>query len=244
MKRLLPILAIGAAAVLASGCRIGASHEARDPGPVADRTYAPGAFDRIAVSGPYDVIVKTGGEPGVTARGGQAILDETEVVVENGELQIKPKNRGGFRWQMGRDSKVRMTVTAASIRAATIAGSGGIDLDRGTGNDFKGEVAGSGDLSIGSVESAAAEFSIAGSGGLRAGGKVGKLDINIAGSGDVDLAGLTATDASVSIAGSGNVRARATGTADVSILGSGDVEITGGAKCNVSKNGSGDVRCS
>ncbi len=244
MKRLLPFIAIGAAAVMASGCRIGGSDEARDPGPVADRSYAPGAFDRIAVSGPYDVIVKTGGQPGVTARGGQAILDETEVVVENGELQIKPRNRRGFSWRMSRDSKVRMTVNAASIRGATIAGSGGIDLDRASGPRFEGEVAGSGDLAIGAVDAEAAEFSIAGSGGVRAGGKVGKLDINIAGSGDIDLSGLTATDASVSIAGSGNVRARATGTADVSIMGSGDVEITGGAKCTVSKNGSGDVRCS
>lgn len=244
MTRLLPILAIGAAAVLASGCRIGGSDEARDPGPAVERSFTVGAFDRIAVSGPYDVTVRSGGQPGVTARGGQAILDETEVVVENGELRIKPKNRRGFSWRMTRDSKVRMTVTASAIRGATIAGSGGIDLDRATGASFKGEVAGSGDLAIGSVEAETAEFSIAGSGGLRAGGKVGTIDVNIAGSGDVDLAGLTATDASVSIAGSGNVRARATGTANVSILGSGDVEISGGAKCTVTKNGSGDVRCS
>ena len=244
MKRLLPIIAIGVAGVMASGCRIGGSHEARDPGPVVERSFAVGAFDRIAVSGPYDVTVRSGGQPGVSARGGQAILDETEVVIEDGELRIRPKNRRGFSWRMGRDSKVRMTVNAASIRGATIAGSGGIDLDRASGDRFEGEVAGSGDLAIGSVETQAAEFSIAGSGGVRAGGKVGKLDVSIAGSGDVDLSGLTATDASVSIAGSGNVRARATGTADVSIMGSGDVEMTGGAKCTVSKNGSGDVRCS
>ena len=243
MKRLIPILAIGAIAAFSSGCRFEGHSEARDAGPAVDRTFQVGAFDRIAVSGPYDITVKTGGQPGVTARGGQAILDDTEVVVEDGVLKIKPRLRNN-RWRWSDDGKVRMTVNAAALRGATIAGSGGIDIDRAGGPEFKGEVAGSGDLAIGAIEANSAAFSIAGSGGVRAGGKVAKLDVSIAGSGDVDLSGLTATDASVSIAGSGNVRARATGTADVSVMGSGDVEVTGGAKCSVSKHGSGDVRCS
>ena len=244
MKRLIPVLAISAIAAFASACHSNGSAETRDAGPAVDRTFAVGAFDRIAVSGPYDVKVLSGGQPGVTARGGQAILDETEVVVENGVLEIRPKDRKRNRWHWGKDSQVRMTVNASAIRGATIAGSGGIDLDRATGPEFKGEVAGSGDLAVGAIETNSAAFAIAGSGGVRAGGTVAKLDISIAGSGDVDLSALTATDASVSIAGSGNVRTRATGTANVSVLGSGDVEVTGGAKCTVSKNGSGDVRCS
>jgi hypothetical protein len=244
MKRSIPVLALGAIALLGAGCHFNGSAEARDAGPAVNRNFQVGAFDRIAVSGPYDVTVRTGGQPGVTARGGQAVLDETEVVVENGELRIRPRGRKNFRWTWGGDNQVRMTVTAASIRGATIAGSGGIDIDRASGGDFKGEVAGSGDLAIGAVEAGAAEFSIAGSGGVRAGGKVAKLDVSIAGSGDVDLSALTATDASVSIAGSGNVRTRATGSADVSVMGSGDVEVTGGARCSISKHGSGDVRCS
>jgi hypothetical protein len=243
MKRLLPICAISALALLAGGCHLGGHAEARDAGPAVDRTFPVGAFDRIAVAGPYDVTVKTGGQPGVSARGGQAVLDDTEVVVENGVLKIKPKSRFG-NWHWGKDNQVRMTVNAAAIRGATIAGSGGIDIDRAGGSEFKGEIAGSGDLAIGALEASSAAFSVAGSGGVRAVGKVAKLAVSIAGSGDVDLSALTATDASVSIAGSGNVRAHATGTADVSVMGSGDVEVTGGAKCSVSKHGSGDVRCS
>ena len=196
------------------------------------------------MAGPYDVTVKTGGQPGVTARGGKSVLDETEVVIENGELRIKPKEHLNIRWHWGKDSKVRMTVTTGAIREASIAGSGGIDLDRATGTSSRARSPVAGDLAIGAITSRSAAFSVAGSGGVRGGGQTAKLDISIAGSGDVDLSGLTSTDASVSIAGSGNVRARATGTADVSVMGSGDVEVTGGAKCSVSKHGSGDVRCS
>ena len=245
MTRLIstPALALAAVALLAGGCNF--THaEARDAGPAVDRSYQVASFDRITVSGPYEVTVKTGGRPGVKAHGGEAILAETDIIVENGELKIVPKKKNGVRWNWGKDGKVRVEVSAPSLREATIAGSGGIQVDRVAGGDFEGTVAGSGNLGIAQLEAGKAEFSVAGSGEVRASGTARALDLSIAGSGDADLSQLTATNASVSIAGSGNVRARATGTADVSIMGSGDVELTGGAKCDVTKHGSGDVRCS
>jgi hypothetical protein len=242
MKRLLPIAAI---ALLASGCNWSRSdhEETRDAGPAATRNYQVGAFDRISVSGPYEVSVETGGQPGVTANGGEAILADTEVVVENGELKIRPKKKNGIHWNWGHGGKVTIKVSGAALKAAEIAGSGNILIDRVAGN-FSGDVAGSGNLDLAKVEGGKIDLSIAGSGGVRAVGKAEALDISIAGSGDVDTTALDVVAADISIAGSGNVRARATGTADVAIMGSGDVEIVGGAKCDVSKHGSGDVRCS
>lgn len=241
MKRLLPVIAI---ALAAGGCHFGSKAESREAGPAVDRSYQVAAFDRIEVAGPYEVTVKSGGQPGVTAHGGEAILAETEIVVENGVLKIKPKKRNGFRWSFNDSNKVRIDVSAAALRGAAIAGSGGIIVDRVAGGDFKGEIAGSGDLTVNAIDAASVSLAVAGSGEVRASGKTQAVDISIAGSGDVDVSGLESATADVSIAGSGNVRARATSTADVSIMGSGDVELTGGAKCNVSKHGSGDVRCS
>jgi hypothetical protein len=244
MQKLIPIAAIGAISALASGCHFSNHAEARDAGPAGDRSYQVGAFDRITVAGPYEVTVKTGGQPGVTAHGGEAILAETDFIVENGELRIGPKKKRGMRWNWTNRSPVRVEVSAASLREATIAGSGGIQIDRVAGGDFEGTVAGSGNLGIAQMDAGKTEFSVAGSGEVRASGKARSLDLSIAGSGDVDLSALEVVAADVSIAGSGNVRARATGTASVSIMGSGDVELTGGAKCDVTKHGSGDVRCS
>ena len=243
MKFLVPIAAI---AVVLSGCNWSSSddREARDVGPAVGRDYQVGAFDRIEVAGPYEVSVVTGKQPKVSARGGEAILAETDIRVEGGVLKIGPKRKNGFRWNMGRDGKVAVKVSAASLRGAEIAGSGGVTIDRVAGPDFKGEVAGSGDLRIDRVEGGRWDLAIAGSGEVRASGKAEALDLSIAGSGDVDVSGLEVVTADISIAGSGNVRARATGTADVSIMGSGDVEVSGGAKCAVSKAGSGNVTCS
>jgi hypothetical protein len=231
-----------ALALLAGACHVGSKAEDREPDPQVSRNFQVGAFDKLAVSGPYEVNVVSGGAPGVSATGGANLLDETEVVVENGTLKIRPKKRGGihFNWHEG---KAVFTVNAAALHAAAIAGSGGVTVDKVAG-DFDGAVAGSGDLKLASVAGGKIALNIAGSGGIDAAGKADSVDLSIAGSGDIRAGGLAAKTADVSIAGSGNVAANASETADVSIMGSGDVEIKGGAKCSVSKAGSGDVRCS
>lgn len=239
MIRLVPL----AAATIALGaCHVSADGRERDAGAKVSRNYQVGTFEKIAVAGPYDVKVVTGGQPRVSAVGGENLLDETEVVVDGDTLEIRPRKNKGFRWSWT-NGKAEFTVNVAALRGAAIAGSGGINVDKVAG-DFEGDVAGSGDLRLAAVNGGKLKLSIAGSGEISAAGKAESLDIGIAGSGDIDARSLASRTADVSIAGSGNVAANVTDTADVSIMGSGDVELTGGAKCKVSKAGSGNVRCS
>lgn len=234
-------VSLAAVGLLATACHVGAGAEERDPGPDVSRSYQVGSFDKLAVAGPYEVNVVTGGPVGVTAKGGSHLLEETEVIVEGDTLRIQPKKKKGVRWSW-RDGKAVFTVNAAALHGVSMAGSGGVKVDKVAG-DFDGEVAGSGELTVGQINGGRVRFDIAGSGGVEAAGKAETVDISIAGSGDVKLGGLAARSADVSIAGSGNIRANASETANVSIMGSGDVDISGGAKCKVSKAGSGNVRC-
>ncbi len=240
MRRYL-IPASTAIALAAAGCHVSADAEERDAGPKVDRAYQIGAFSKIAVAGPYEVNVVTGAEPGVSARGGENLLNETEVVVDGDTLKIRPKKRKGFHWNWS-NGTAQFTVNAAALRAAAIAGSGGITVDKVNG-DFEGEISGSGDMRLPAVTGGRIVFGVAGSGEVHAAGKADSVEISIAGSGDVDTRELAARTADVSIAGSGNVAANASETAEVSIMGSGDVDLTGGAKCTVSKAGSGNVHC-
>jgi len=224
----------------AAGCHWSAADaEERDAGPKVDRNYQVGNFNKIEVAGPYDVRVVTGGGPAVSAHGSANLLNETEVVVDGDELRIRPKKHRGWHWSNG---TAQFTVNVAALRAATIAGSGGITVDKVSG-DFSADVAGSGDLRLPSVAAGKLTLAIAGSGDLMAAGTADSVDYSIAGSGDIDGKKLISRTADVSIAGSGGVAAHATEKADVSIMGSGDVELTGGAKCSVSKMGSGSVHC-
>ena len=232
---------LAAVGLLASACHVNADAEDRDAGNQVTRNYQVGAFSKIAVAGPYEVNVVSGGNGAITAKGGENLLAETDVVVEGDTLKIMPKKQRGIRWNW-RGGKAQFTVNAAALNGASIAGSGGITVDRVSG-DFEGDVAGSGDMRIGQISGGKVKLGIAGSGDVQAAGKADSVDLSIAGSGDINVSGLTSRAADVSIAGSGNVRANASESADVSIMGSGDVEIGGGAKCNVSKAGSGNVRC-
>lgn len=233
---------IAAVALAASACHFGANAEERDPGSSVSRTYQLAGFDKIEVAGPYEVKVTTGGAPGASATGGDKLLDETEVIVEGNTLKIRPKKKKGIRWNWGKGGKAQFAVTTAMLRGAGIAGSGNIAIDKVEG-DFKGEVAGSGDLRLAAVTGGAVEFSIAGSGKVAAAGQAQSNSIEIAGSGNIDASKLAARTANVSIAGSGNVKANASDTASVEIVGSGNVAITGGAKCAIDKVGGGNVTC-
>ena len=233
---------IAASALAASGCQM--RSEERNAGPDISRNYQVGAFQGIEVAGPYDVEVKTGGQPGVSARGGENLLGKTVVEVKDGKLVIRPEKERGLNISWGRPGKATFTVTVPQLSEATIAGSGDMRIDKIQGKNFEGTVAGSGSLDDGSVQVEQLKMTIAGSGEIKGSGKAQSADYTIAGSGDLGVGAIQTQDTKVSIAGSGNVDANASGTADVSIMGSGDVAISGGAKCKVSKMGAGDVRCS
>jgi hypothetical protein len=235
------IAAIIAASTLA-GCQV---HAQENGGPTVSKNYQVGNFQQIEVAGPYDVEVRTGGNPSVAAKGSEKLLDRTTVEVKGDRLVIRPEHSGGFfHFGWSGHGKASFVVTVPQLTGGTIAGSGDLRIDKVQGDHFDGNVAGSGGITIGNLDVQTLKLAIAGSGGVKGAGKAKSAVYDIAGSGGIDGAGILAEQAKVSIAGSGDVKAHATGTADVSIMGSGDVNLTGGAKCNISKMGSGDVSCS
>jgi putative autotransporter adhesin-like protein len=235
--------AIIAASFTTSAC---ARHRDEDPGPMISRNFQVGNFTQVEVAGPFDVNIHTGANPGVSAQGNQKLIDRLEVEVKGDKLLIHTKNEhhwfGGWHWSHGKGT---ISVTVPMIEAATLAGSGGLNIDNVKGERFDGQIAGSGDLKIGAVQVGALKLGIAGSGGATANsGTAKQAEYEIAGSGDVDAQAIQAEEIKASIAGSGGIKAHASRAADVSIMGSGDVSVTGGAKCSISKAGSGSVNCS
>ena len=235
--------AVIAASAATSAC--GHSREA-DGGPAGARNFPVGAFTEIEAAGPYDVTVRTGTAPSVSAKGPQKVLDHMVVEIDGGRLKIHPeKDNSWFHRGTHYRGKVELVVTVPSLEAATLAGAGDMRIDKVQGNSFKGTLAGAGGLHVDTIQVQSLEFTSAGAGDAKLGqGAVQSADYSIAGAGDIDAKGITSTTAKVSIAGSGSVSTNATGAADVSIMGAGNVDIGGGAKCSVHKMGAGDVRCS
>ena len=236
-----------AAIIVAAAATPACSHDrSEDGGPTVSRSYQVGGFRQIEVAGPYDVEVRTGSGPSVAAKGSEKLLKRTIVEVKGDKLLIHPeKQKGWFHTGWSSRGKASFVVTVPQLSAATIAGSGGIKVDRVAGASFDGTIAGSGGLVLASTDVQSLKLSIAGSGGIQAGrGKAKSAEYEIAGSGAINANGVSAEQAKVSIAGSGSVNAIATAAASVDIMGSGDVNVSGGAKCSVTKAGSGNVKCS
>lgn len=232
---------VALAATALAGCHV----NAQELGPTVSKNYQVGNFSAIEVAGPYDVEVRTGGNPSVSARGSEKLLERTVVEVDGDKLVIRPeRNHSFFSFGWSHHGKANFIVTVPQLNGATIAGSGDVQVDKVQGDNFEGTVAGSGGIVVANMDVQTLKLAIAGSGGVKGAGKAKSATYDIAGSGGIDGAGIVAEQAKISIAGSGDVKAHATSTADVSIMGSGDVDVKGGAKCNISKAGSGDVRCS
>lgn len=230
-------LAGWAAAAVAQG------NDAPSAGPSVQRSYDVGSFDSVSAAGPHRVIVAVGGARSVRAAGPADILDKMEVVVEEGDLEIRPKREYRRNYDWRNVPPATFYVTAPLLKAAAVAGSGDMSIDRIEGDRFSGAVAGSGNLDIGSLRVADAQLSIAGSGDIIAKGSAGRANVSVAGSGNVRTGQVSARTAAVSIVGSGDVDLQAAESVDVSIIGGGDVTVSGPAKCSVSRMGSGQVRC-
>jgi hypothetical protein len=237
------LFGVAVAAMASAGCGQG---RVEDGGPTVQRSYEVGSFQEIEVAGPYDVDVRTGGRPSVSATGSQKLIENMVVEVKGDKLVIHPQeHHGWFNWGTSTNGSAKLSVTVPSLSGATIAGSGGITVDQVKGDRFEGGVAGSGDLNVNALDVQSLKLSIGGSGDVRArSGQAKQAEYSIAGSGGIDAGGVRTQAATASIAGSGSIHAQATGAANIKIMGSGDVTMTGGAKCNVSKMGSGDVSCS
>ena len=252
------IMAITAAALIAGGSQA----RGRDPGPPDQRQVKPGDFDRIAIAGPFLVRVHTGKDASVSMSGPRTMLEDTELVIRDGELVIRWQE--GASWSRNGKHGVDIDITVPVIRGVTNAGAGEIEIDRIQADRFaamllsagtvtvgqmdvgqlKAQLAGSGSLALSRIAADAMEVDLTGSGGMRAKGRVGNFNLRLIGSGSFDNPDFTARDANIVSSSSGVLRATVTHMAAIQSMGSGDIALTGGAKCSVSKTGSGNVHCS
>jgi hypothetical protein len=221
-----------------NGDRQGATAE---PGASGQRAFEVGAFQSVELAGPHDVVVTVGGAPSVRAEGDAEAIERLHIRVEDGELKVGTRRDSWFSG--ARHGRATVYVTAPSLTGVSVAGSGGMRVDRIQAETFDASIAGSGNLDIAALQARRAEFSIAGSGNITAAGTAEQAEVDIAGSGNARLDSLQARRAEVSIAGSGDINLQASEAVEGSIMGAGNVNVRGTARCSVTKMGSGEARC-
>lgn len=211
-------------------------------GDIATETRDTGAFDGVALSGGFNVVIRQGSGTKVELKADRNLLPYIETRVVDGRngrtLQIEPKKG----YNVSSSTNPSFTIEMPALRAVAVAGSGLIKVEPMKTGGVDASIAGSGDIRFAGLDAERLGMKVSGSGDIVAAGRCGNAHVSIAGSGDVKAAELVADEVKVSIAGSGDAQVNATKKLHVSIAGSGDVKYTGSPEITSSIAGSGKVR--
>lgn len=198
-------------------------------------------FTSVGSGGPFDVHIKIDGRESLKIKGDAKAISEIETKVEDGKLTINWKDK----WRDHNDEqrgKIDIYISARSLSAVALAGSGDMDVDGIlTGDRVSVALSGSGNISA-SIKAGDLHAAISGSGSIGLNGSAEEAKISISGSGSFNAKELKTNTAHVNVAGSGNAYLIAEQKISGHIAGSGNVVYSGNAtEEDVRTAGSGRV---
>lgn len=207
------------------------------PAHADERRYMLSGFDGIRVDGPFDVTVVAGGSPGAVASGEMRSLDSVSVRVQGMTLVISPSLNAWGGYPGAARARPRVTVTAATLRSATMVGGGRLAIDRMRGQRIDLSLTGAATLTVGDAQAERIEAALLGTGQITLGGRAlqGRFASN--GAGAIDARGLDVGALTVNWQSAGDGQFAAARTAEVFASGQGAVTVVGDAKCLIRGNG-------
>jgi hypothetical protein len=239
LKAVAPVAALAIAGSLAGCDKADVSWNGKQGVPLAQLDLSGEAPSEVTLLGPDTVDIRDGEKLSIEVEGSDEARERLRFVLANGSLGILRKHS---EWSGGDGNAATVIITMPAPAKLTLAGSGKMTA-ASVSDHPDATMAGSGVLSLSSVNARALTVSIAGSGTLKAVGTTDSLDLNLMGSGTADLAGLKAGKAHVHVMGSGGATFASDGDVDAQIMGSGNVTVRGRARCTVKSMGSGKLVC-
>ncbi|GAA4025330.1 head GIN domain-containing protein [Hymenobacter glaciei] len=210
---------------------------------VADReTRSVGLFSEISLGGSAHVVVKQGSPQSVVVEASKEDLAEFETEVQGNKLRLGFRQQPGKMFNSKNHGPVTVYVTAPSLTALRVGGSGKLEVDGALTADVMAlAVSGSGDLLVPQLKAGRLETAVSGSGDVTVGGSSPSNEIRISGSGKVKAHELKTETSRARISGSGDAHVYASRTAEGTISGSGTMYVAGGAQLSSTTHGSGRV---
>lgn len=210
-------------------------------GNVKKETRQVSGFQGVALSGSMNVELSYGSSNTITVEGDENILPYIETKVEDGVLEIKTKNRTGFKTR----NKLIVYVSLTKLTEIRVSGSGNITGNGDFSNDGKTvvSVSGSGDINVGMNSFNEMRINVSGSGNVTLKGKsTNNIDATISGSGNIDCSEIQCNDVFAHVSGSGNIKVYANKSIDAKVSGSGNIYYKGSAtSLNIKSSGSGKI---
>lgn len=211
----------------------------------ADRNVGIGSFDRLRITGPFQVTVATGRPPRATVSGDPRTIDDVELAVNGSTLAIRL--RPGVQGAPVRNAStapIVLTLATPGLSTVTVIGGAKVSIGAMKGDRIDASLAGAGSLAIAATDTAQLSATLIGAGSLSiGGGRAARARYVVNGPGGIDAGAVDADDVVVRIEGVGETRARARYTADVTNTGQGSIVVAGNAKCTVRGVPGGTVAC-
>lgn len=209
----------------------------------AERRHPVTSFDRVRISGPFDVTYAPG-SPGARVSGDSRIIERVEVRVDGSTLTLRMGPAGwGERREAGPSAPIKVTLSSPTLTSASVLGGGRLSLGRVKGARLDLAIGGSGEIAAADAQVDQLSALLAGAGAMTLSGRAGKARLTIDGSGRIDATGMQADDLTVLVNGSGETRAAARYSANLTNAGLGTITVTGAPKCTVKAPAGGVVRC-
>ncbi|HYD36378.1 MAG TPA: head GIN domain-containing protein [Allosphingosinicella sp.] len=229
MIRTLPLALLALAAALPAGA--------------AERRHSVTDFDRVEVDGPYQVTLRTGLVAGARVEGSADAIERVSIDVQGNRLRIRRSQNAWGGYPGDKTGPVKVSLTTRELRAASVVGSGSLEVDRARGLRVDLSVSGSGRLAVAAVDTDNLVVGLIGGGRIALAGRTRQLKATVQGSGDLAAAGLRAEDARITADTAGTVTVAVARAVTLKASGPGDVEIIGAPSCTVEGEPSGNVIC-
>ena len=188
------------------------------------RTYTPGNFDAVEISGSADVRFTQGPSDQVFVRGDEEVQRAVLLDVRNGRLRI---DQGGA-WRFWDANRVRVEVQARELSRVTISGAGDfvapapVRVDR-----LVVSISGAGSARFERLDARALSFQIAGKGDGQVAGTTKELQIKISGHGEFRGEDLRSELCELQVSGIGNARVWSVEQLRLSVAGVGKIDYWG-----------------
>jgi len=207
-------------------------------GNIITETRTVANFDKISVSGSFDVKLIKGNEGDITIKASDNLMEVIVTEVDNGNLKIKFEKGVNVR----NSKTIHITVAYETVNAISLSGSGDIHSNEAIfSENLDLSLSGSGNFKI-AVSSTSINSSIAGSGNMNLTGTTDSYTCSISGSGNMNSQNLKAKIVNAKISGSGNVKVHAENEIYAKSSGSGNIAYSGNPTIiKVKSSGSGNI---
>jgi len=205
---------------------------------VPGKTFAPGPFDSVYLTGVATVRFLQGDRDELFVEGDASVLDEVDVELEGRRLVVR--NRGSWKFWRSAQQRTRMVLVARDLRSLKVSGAANfVAPEPVTLQQLQVDISGAAVARFDKLQTDRLVFSVSGAGDGHFTGRAPTLTVHISGKGDFYGADLESQQAKVSISGLGKARLWVHKTLDASITGIGTVEYFGTPVVNKKSSGVG-----